>query len=221
MNHFRHCTTARLGRWLPSDPKHLNDWLKKAVDAAEQKQAPFHPVVEEFRTMIENDPEMYMYFTQMFEQQASFPAPPGSGDIKLKNYHQMLVVINHILTSAPEFNTTAMVGCPINAIFDFPMITRAGLAAFLSPKVNAILKKILNVWAQYLDSPASRSVLNTSESGWLCPAALKALQMDDFIHNPQAPYFDFKSWNDSLSGVSSPACGPSPNRQQQCNCQRL
>jgi phosphatidylserine decarboxylase len=79
MNHSRHLTTARLGRWLPSDPKHLNDWLKKAIDAAEQnkEKAPVHPVVEEFRTMIENDPEMYMYFTQMFEQQAHFPPPPG------------------------------------------------------------------------------------------------------------------------------------------------
>ncbi|HVI04854.1 MAG TPA: phophatidylserine decarboxylase associated domain-containing protein, partial [Sphingomicrobium sp.] len=132
MNHSRHFTTARLGRWLPSEPKHLNDWLTKVIDAAEQGKAPFHPVIEEFRTMIENDPEMYMYFTQMFEQQAHFPPPPGSGDVKLKNYQQMLAVINHILTSAPEFNTTGMVGCPLNAILDFPMITRAGLSAFLS-----------------------------------------------------------------------------------------
>jgi len=37
------------------------------------------------------------------------------------------------------------------------MITRAGLAAFLSPKVNAMLKKVLKVWTEYLDSAASRS----------------------------------------------------------------
>jgi hypothetical protein len=48
MNHSRHYTTARLGRWLPADPKHHNDWLTKAIEAAEQKKAPFHPVVEEF-----------------------------------------------------------------------------------------------------------------------------------------------------------------------------
>ena len=197
MNHSRR-HTARVGRWLPLEPKHLNDWLTKTIDAAEQKKAHFHPVIEEFRRMIENDPEMYMYFTQMFEQQPHFGPPAGSGDIKLKNYQQMLVIINHILTSAPEFNTTGMVGCPINAILDFPMITRAGLAAFLSPKVNAMLKKVLKVWTKYLDSPASRSVLNASENGWLSPTALKALQMDDFIHDSKAPYFGFKSWNDFL-----------------------
>src|SRR5215469_10996291 len=208
MNHSRHLTTARLGHWLPSDPKHLNAWLKKTFDAAEQKKAPFHPVLEEFRTMIENDPEMYMYFTQMFEQQAHFPPPPGSGDIKLQNYHQMLAVINQVLTSAPEFNTTGMVGCPINAILDFPMITRAGLAAFLSPKVNAMLKKVLRVWTEYLDSSASRSVLNTSENGWLSPAALLALQMDDFIHDPRAPHFGFKSWNDFFIRQLKPGVRP-------------
>jgi hypothetical protein len=56
MNHSRHYTTARLGRWLPADPKPLNDWLTKAIETAEQKKAPFHPVVDEFRAMIENDP---------------------------------------------------------------------------------------------------------------------------------------------------------------------
>jgi len=149
-----------------------------------------------------------MYFTQMFEQQAPFPPPVGSGDIKLKNYHQMLVVINHMLTSAPEFSTTAQVGCPINAMLDFPMITRAGLAAFLSPKLNAMLRKVLKIWAGYLDSPASCSVLNSSENGWLCPAALKALQMNDFVHDPNAPYFGFKSWNDFFIREFKPGVRP-------------
>jgi phosphatidylserine decarboxylase len=76
------------------------------------------------------------------------------------------------------------------------MITAAGLAAFLSPKVNAMLKKVLRVWSQYLDSPDSRYVLNTSENGWLSPVALKALHMEDFIHDPKDRYFGFKSWND-------------------------
>jgi phosphatidylserine decarboxylase len=204
--HFRH--TARLGRWLPSDPKRLDEWLKNVMEAAEKKKAPFHPVIEEFRRMIENDPEMYMYFTQMFKEQPAFSPPPGSGDIKIQDYHQMLVIINHVLTTAPEFNTTAMVGCPINAILDFAMITPAGLAAFLSPRVNAILKKLLKVWAEYLDSPGSCYVLNASENGWLSRAALKAVHMEDFIHDPKAPYSGFKSWNDFFIRQLKPGVRP-------------
>jgi hypothetical protein len=79
---FQTLYDARSGCWLPAEPKHLNDWLTKAIEAAEQKKAPFHPVVEEFRAMIKKHPEMYMYFTQMFEQQASFAPPIRSGEIK-------------------------------------------------------------------------------------------------------------------------------------------
>jgi len=200
--------TARLGRWLPANPEHLNAWLKKTIHEAELKQPPHHPVVEEFRAMIESDPELYMYFTLMFKQQPVFPSPPGSGDVKIKDYHQMLAVINHVLTIAPEFNATAMVGFPINAILDFPMVTPAGLAAFLLPKVNAMFSKILKAWTKYLDSPESTYVLNHSETGWLSPAALAAIQIDDFIHDPRAPHFGFKSWNDFFIREFKPGIRP-------------
>jgi len=200
--------TARLGRWLPANPEHLSAWLKKIIQETERKQHPFHPVVEEFRATIESDPELYMYFTLMFKQQPVFPPTPGSGDVKIENYQQMLAVINHVLTIAPEFNTTGMVGFPINAILDFPMITPAGLAEFLLPKVNAIFSKILKVWTEYLDSPESAYVLNHTETGWLSPAALAAIHIDDFIHNPQAPHFGFKSWNDFFIREFKPGVRP-------------
>jgi phosphatidylserine decarboxylase len=200
--------TSRLGGWLPVDPEHLNNWLKDTIDEAEKKKAPFHPVVEEFQHMIESDPVMFMYFTQMFEQQPTFPPPPGSGDIKLKNYHQMLVVINHVLTTAPTFNTTGMVGFPINAILDFPMITPAGLAAFTIEKVNSMFRKVLKVWTQFLDSKDSRYVLNDSPTGWLSPDARKALQLEEFQTNPKKPYLGFKSWNDFFIRKFKPGMRP-------------
>jgi phosphatidylserine decarboxylase len=104
-----------------------------------------------------------------------------------------VAVINHVLTIAAEFNKTAMVVFPVNAILDFPMITPAGLAAFLLPKVNAIFSKILKAWIEYLDSPKSTYVLNHSETGSLSPTALAAIQIDDFIHDSHAPHFGFKS----------------------------
>jgi phosphatidylserine decarboxylase len=61
--HARISQTSRLGGWLPSDQRHLNDWLETTIETAEQKQAPLHPVIREFQEMIESDPVMYMYFT--------------------------------------------------------------------------------------------------------------------------------------------------------------
>jgi phosphatidylserine decarboxylase len=120
----------------------------------------------------------------------------------------MLKIIDHVLTTAPEFNTTGQVGCPINAILDFPMITAAGLAAFVSPKVNRMLKKVLAAWTQFLDSAASLYVLNETPTGWLCPAALKAIHMDEFIHDTKAPFFGFKSWNDFFIRQFRPGVRP-------------
>jgi phosphatidylserine decarboxylase len=212
MNSSRQTTsislTSRHGKWLPADPKELNRWLKTTIDEAEKKNAPFHPVVQEFQHMIENDPVMFMYFTQMFVQQPHFKPPPNSGDIKLANYHQMLVVINHVLTTAPTFNTTGMVGFPINAILDFPMITPAGLAAFTMQKVNSMFLKVLNVWTQFLDSKDSCYVLNDSPTGWLSPSAQKAMQLDEFKTNPNEPFLGFKSWNDFFIREFKPGMRP-------------
>jgi phosphatidylserine decarboxylase len=146
--------------------------------------------------MIERDPVMFMYFTQMFQEQPTFQPPRGSGDIKLKNYDQMLVVLDHILTTAPTFDSTSMVGCPINAIFDFPMSTPAGLAAFATPKVNDMLRKVLVAWGAFLNSVDSLYVLNDSPTGWLCPAARKAMDLDEFVTDLAAPFLGFKSWNE-------------------------
>ena len=200
--------TSRLGHWLPSDQRHLNDWLKTTIETAERKRATFHPVIQKFQVMIESDPVMYIYFTQMFQQQSKFPPPPGSGDVKLRNYQQMLVVINHLLTTAPEFDNTKMVGCPLNAILDFPMITQAGLAAFLSPKVNAMLREVLKVWAHFLNSKDSLYVLNTTSKGWLSPEALAKIHMDEFIHDANKPFYGFTSWNDFFIREFKPGMRP-------------
>ena len=103
-NSTHHKQTSRLGHWLPSDRKVLDAWLTNTIEQADKRKPSFHPVVQEFQEIIESDPVMFMYFTQMFEQQPSFAPPPHSGDIKLKNYHQMLRIMNHVLTTAPEFN---------------------------------------------------------------------------------------------------------------------
>ena len=46
------------------------------------------------------------------------------------------------------------------------MGTPAGFAAFRDPRVNVMLKKILTVWCQFLNSRDSLYVLNESPSGW-------------------------------------------------------
>ena len=193
----------RVGQWLPSDQQTLNEWRNRLIQetSASADQASLLPVVQEFKDVIENDPELLMLFTQMFDQvplEPPFLNDP-TGNPQVRDYHHMLQLINHILTQAPEFNKTGLVGFPINAILNWPMGTPAGTCAFLNKKVNRQLKKILNQWAVFLGSPDSRYVLSDDpEKGWFGRDAREAMPtfVEDFECDPNLPYHGFASWDD-------------------------
>lgn len=155
-----------------------------------------HPPVEDLKNTILTDPEINMFFHQMFWQQYKLPDPVG---VKIPSWHLMIVMIDYIMTTAPEFNETGLVGFPINVIFNWPMATTAGFAAFLNGKVNSLLKNILNYWAQtWLNTSKSCSVLTTEKGGWFSPEAMDAMPhfVRDFKCNPELPHYGFQSWDD-------------------------
>lgn len=193
----------RVGKWLPSDTRVLQAWLGRLIVEVDKNthETPLLPVVQEFKDVIETDPEIYMLMHQMFDQvpdTEAFRSDP-TGTPQIRDYKHMLRLINHILTTAPEYNETGLVGFPINAILDWPMGTEAGAAVFLNAKVNRQLKKILDEWGAFLSSPDSRYVLgNDPRTGWFGEDARKAMPTfaEDFICDPEAPYYGFKSWDD-------------------------
>jgi len=176
-------------------------WLALFLITVSLMATTFQPVIQEFQQLIEEDPELYMLFTQMFEQvpfTEEYEVDPV-GNPQVRDYKHMLQLMNQILTQAPEFNQTGLVGFPINAILDWPMGTPAGTTAFLNEKVNQQLKKILNQWAVFLGSPDSRYVLSDDpETGWFGRNAMAAMPdfVEDFKCDPSQPYHGFKSWDD-------------------------
>lgn len=87
------------------------------------------PALEDFRELIETNPRVYMYFQQMFDEipkKAPYYKDP-TGMKQIRDYREMLHVLNHVLTRAPEWTDAAagagVVGVPMCAIFDFPMGT--------------------------------------------------------------------------------------------------
>ncbi len=203
----------RVGAWLPSDQAVLDRWRAELIARVEADRTPLHPVVQEFEDLIQSDPEIYMYFHLMFSQVPNSPkfnvTPAGTPQVR--NYKHMLRLINAVLTTAPEFNTTALVGFPINAILDWPMATEAGFAAFLNDRVNAQFKKVLNTWAQFLDSPDSRYVLGKDpKHGWFGHDARKAMPdfESKFICQPDQPYHGFASWDDFFTRQFRPGQRP-------------
>jgi phosphatidylserine decarboxylase len=192
----------RIGKWLPSDQAVLTRWLNDHIAAVEANPAPLHPVIQEFKELIEGDPELYMLFTQMYQQ-----IPP----IPVGDYLQMLRLVNAVMTRAPVFNKTGLVGFPINAILDWQMATPAGISAFLDDRVNAQFKKILDTWGRFLSSPASRYVLNADpKSGWFGRDALAAMPhfAQDYRCDPSRPYYGFVSWDDFFTRQFRPGRRP-------------
>ncbi|KAL8915167.1 MAG: hypothetical protein Q9171_000286 [Xanthocarpia ochracea] len=168
---------------------------------ANHARALLSPVVEELRDLIENDPLIHQLFTCMFMDipyHHPFDVDP-SGNPQIRHYEALLRHLDDIIVRAPEFNTTVMMGFPINALLAYPMATSSGIVAFLHEKVNIQIQKILNTWAIFLSSPESRYVLNADpDIGWLGSKAL-ALMPDfavDYVCNPVAPYFGFCSFDD-------------------------
>jgi phosphatidylserine decarboxylase len=191
----------RVAEWLPSDHAHLKRWLDAMIDKSESRSGELHPVIAEFRQLIETDPEIFMLFSQMFEQvprRRPYDKDP-TGKQQVRDYRHMLELLDTIMTHAPEFDQTGLVGCPINTIFDWSMGTAAGMAAFLNSKVNAQLKQVLNGWGRFLRSSDSAHVLsNDPRKGWFGADALAAMPNfeREFVCDPREAHWGFRSWDD-------------------------
>jgi len=193
----------RVGGWLPRDHNVLEAWLAKQIAKVtldpKHRAKRFSSVIQEFQNLIEQDPEIWMGFHQMFEQVPKKPPynEDPTGKPQVRDYMTMLRLFNYILTTAPDYEADDLVGFPINAILDWPMGTPGGFTAFVNPKVNAQFKKMFDVWTQFLTSPESRYVLTDAPNGWFGPTASAAMPNfnETFVCEPNKPYHGFTSWD--------------------------
>lgn len=179
---------------MPPDQDGLEAWLEGHCRRVEDHagQVMLHPVMVEFRDLIDSDPVLRMYFERMI---AEVPTTRSYTKRHLTSVEQLLNLINEVLTMAPEYGDQA-VTLPLGAILDWTMGTPAGFAAYRDERVNAMLRKILNTWCEFLSSPDSRYVLNDSPTGWKSDAARTAIGIEQYQHDPADEYWGFDSWND-------------------------
>ena len=192
---------CRVDNGLPTGQAAVEDWLRRLIAEAEAADKPLLPVVAAFQQLIEHDPEVYPLFNLMFEQVPHRPPynQDPTGKPLVRSYQHMLVLVNHIITQAPEFNETSMVGFPLNTVLDWAMGTTAGFAAFQNPKVNHHLKQILGEWSIFLGSAESCVVLHDDpRHGWFGADARAAMPhfAQEFVCQPELPHYGFNSWDD-------------------------
>lgn len=203
----------RVGEWLPSDQAFLDRWLEAMIRKTHAEVKALHPVIADFQNLIESDAELFMLFNQMFEQVPRKPPynKDPTGKPQVRDYRHMLQLLNALLTHAPEYDQTGLVGCPINTIFDWSMGTAAGFAAFLNERVNVQLKEVLNAWGRFLGSSDSTYVLNQHpHKGWFGADAQAAMPNFDkeFKCAPGEPHHGYKSWDEFFTREFRPGVRP-------------
>lgn len=134
-----------VGKWLPSDQEFENKWVKKVYEEAKSEEnKKLLPPVQALKELIESNRYIWNLFQMMFDEIPQKDVDTPAGTPQVRDYHELLLVLNRLIQRAPEFNTTGLVDTPINAVLDYPMGTRAGYVLFNDPRVNAKMKNILD-----------------------------------------------------------------------------
>ena len=157
-----------------------------------------------------------MLFQSMFDEiphnKKPYTKDPTSNFNQVRDIDHMLQLVNHLLQVTPSWTTKGeavhLVGLPINAILDWPMGTPSGYALFLDPKVNAMLKKVLNTWGEYLQSPKSKEVLGKDSQSWFGEKGHSELvktanigetnlKFEEMFHcDPKDEHHGYNSWDE-------------------------
>ena len=208
-----------VGKWLPSDQEFENKWVKKVYEEAKSEENKnLLPPVQALKELIESNRYIWNLFQMMFDEIPQKDVDTPAGTPQVRDYHELLLVLNRLIQRAPEFNATGLVGTPINAVLDYPMGTRAGYVLFNDPRVNAKMKNILDYWGRYLQSEDSSYVLNNSDKGWLSPYALNEMAKeaggDNFVdlfavHSTDVKQkLGYTSWDDFFTRKFKPGIRP-------------
>ena len=171
-------------------------------DECNLQQVKLKASISELKLLIESDPVVRMYFTQMIDQVPDYYKE--TPNVNLTSVDQMLCLINNAMDRAPLYEESDLVGFPINSMVNWTMGVPAGFSAYRNDKVNVVFKKILDEYGTYLNSPASLSVLNDSPDGWKSKAAMAKLGMNQYQYDPNDAYWGFKSWNDFFTRKLKP-----------------
>jgi phosphatidylserine decarboxylase len=182
--------------YLPKNREAVDEWqrnLKREIEESRAKgrKKKRNKAVEELAQLIELNGVIRMYVEQMIAHQ-----PPQHKTVT--DVADMLDMLNHIVHTAPLYNSDPqkLNNFPMSNLFTYMMMTQAGEAVFRDAEFNAAIRKILQEWCTFLDSPKSASVLNEREDGWLSPSAYTYNKLYEFEYNKKLPHWGWKSFND-------------------------
>jgi phosphatidylserine decarboxylase len=140
----------RRAGWLPDDQDALESWLTSHRErVAARDERPLHPALQDLQELLDRDPVLRMYAERMI---AEVPKSRPYTKRHLESVEQLLQLIDEVLTMAPEFGDQNIT-LPLAAILEWTTGTDAGFAFYRDPRVNAVLKNILDAGATSSAAP--------------------------------------------------------------------
>ncbi|ELP95901.1 phosphatidylserine decarboxylase family protein [Pseudomonas syringae pv. aptata] len=160
--------------------------------------------VQALEDLLAQDPIIRMYVSDMFMQ-----VPEEHRVVSCVS--ELLVALELISTRAPVYSSDPARAnfFPVSTLFVYMMMTPAGQAVFRIKAFNDCIRVILKSWCIYLDSPQSRDVLHTGDTGWLSPSSCARHNMDEYlIPDRSDPHWGFDSFNAFFHRKIKPECRP-------------
>jgi phosphatidylserine decarboxylase len=188
----------RHGGWLPAHEQTLSDFRATLAEHAHKRASKvLSPPVQELQDLVLNTPILRMHLTEAIEQARALEQTHPEVKLGYATIHELMLLIDSVLTLSLPFSTAETVACPINALLDWPMCVPAGFPLFQFPEINDKIKVILDHWSAFLGSGDSRAYLNDrSPDGWFSKQAAPYVDMSLFVCDPAKPHHGFASWND-------------------------
>jgi phosphatidylserine decarboxylase len=201
---------VRHGGWLPSDERALSAFRTSLADhTAKRRVRVLSPAVQELQDLVEDTPVLRMHLTEAIQRALQLERTHPEIQLGYKTIPELMLMIDSVMTLSLPFSTSALVGCPINALLDWPMCMGPGFAFFQFPEVNARLRMVLNQWSRFLSGPDSVGYLNTeSPDGWFSKEAGAYVDMSLFQCDPSRPAYGYTSWNDFFTRLFKPGVRP-------------
>ncbi len=218
----------QMGFWVPNRVWATTRFLVPLRNAIEAKRkagtlAPMQREIIDFKKWVTHNSVYRMWVTMMINQANAFVVQldedtreeirDDDGDkLWIKGYESFFEILNEIITTSPSFNTTAMVGTPMNGFLAISMATEAGVALFHDTTFNIQFKKVLDAWNRYLKSSDSLDKLDIEhpekEGSWISEAAWDAGVWEQMEHDVHKPGYGFDSWNSFFIRHFKPGARP-------------
>lgn len=192
--------------YLPRDRDSIDEFqanLKRQVQEDGLTAAKHGGAVGELAELIRRNGIVRMYVEQMIDQQ-----PPAHKTVS--NVETLLASLRKIVTHAPRYNPNPnkINAFPMSSLFTYMMMTPAGESLFRMTEFNDAIRKVLQEWCAFLDSPESCSVLTTQEDGWLSQSAYWYNRLFEFEYDESQPHWGWKSFNDYFHRQIKPEARP-------------